>query len=156
MAKPLESLIILKGVLGGLALGGLGIFLPYVMFSGEHQLSLIMTTWQEMGLALLLLTGLIKLILGAFCLVMGWRGGNIFPTIFSGVAIGYALALIFPIDPIFSVAVVTASLTSCVMRKPLAVILLLLIFFPLNTMVPLSFGAVLGGVIPLPKWIRPV
>ncbi len=155
LAKPLNSFIVLKGILGGLVLGGVGIFLPYVMFSGEHQLALIMTTWQEMGLVLLLLTGLLKLILGVFCLEMGWRGGHIFPTIFSGVAIGYAFALIFPIDPIFSVAIITATLTASVMRKPLTVILLLLIFFPLNTMIPLSLGAVLGGVMPIPGWLRP-
>lgn len=155
VARPLEKFVVLKGVFGGVILGGLGIFLPYVMFSGEHQLGLIMNTWQEMGLVLLLLTGIVKLILGVFCLEMGWRGGNIFPTIFSGVSIGYAFALLFPIDPIFCVAIVTSALTASVMRKPLAVILLLLIFFPLNTMIPLSFGAVMGGVIPIPKWMMP-
>ena len=83
---------------------------------------------------------------------MGWRGGNIFPTIFSGVVIGYACALILPIDPIFCVAVVTAALTATVMRKPMAVILLLLICFPINGIIPMTIGAVIGGAIPLPKW----
>ncbi len=154
-SKPLEAFIVLKAILGGLVLGGVGIFLPYVMFSGEHQLSSVMASWQEIGLVVLLLTGVMKLMVGAFCLEMGWRGGNIFPTIFSGVALGYAFALVFPVDPIFCVAVITSALTASVMRKPLAVILLLLIFFPLNTMIPLSLGAVIGGVVPLPKGIRP-
>ncbi|MCG2729384.1 MAG: chloride channel protein [Acetobacterium sp.] len=151
--KPLAKNIVTRGIIGGIILGAVGIFLPYTMFSGEHEMVEVMNAWQGMGFAVLLLTGTIKLLMGNICHEMGWRGGNIFPTIFSGVSIGYACALLLPIDPIFCVAVVTAALTATVMRKPLAVILLLLICFPINGIIPMTIGAVIGGAIPIPKWI---
>ena len=115
-------------------------------------MTMVMDSWESMGFAVLLLTGILKLFIGNICAQMGWRGGNIFPTIFSGVVIGYACALMLPIDPIFCVAVVTAALTATVMRKPMAVILLLLICFPVNGIIPMTIGAVIGGAMPLPKW----
>lgn len=153
VVKPLAQNIVVRGILGGVILGGVGIFLPYTMFSGEHEMVEVMNSWPTLGFAVLLLTGIVKLLMGNICHEMGWRGGNIFPTIFSGVSIGYACALVLPIDPIFCVAVVTAALTATVMRKPLAVILLLLICFPINGIIPMTIGAVIGGAIPEPKWI---
>ena len=150
--SPLKRYTVLKAILGGIILGGAGMLLPYTMFAGEHQMTMVMDSWESMGFAVLLLTGILKLFIGNICAQMGWRGGNIFPTIFSGVVIGYACALILPIDPIFCVAVVTAALTATVMRKPMAVILLLLICFPINGIIPMTIGAVIGGAIPLPKW----
>ncbi|WP_242825086.1 chloride channel protein [Acetobacterium woodii] len=151
--KPLQKNIILKGIIGGVILGVVGMILPYTMFSGERQMTEVMNSWQGMGFVVLFITGIVKLLMGSVCHQMGWRGGKIFPTIFSGVAIGYAFALVLPIDSIFCVAIVTAALTATVMRKPLAVILLLLICFPINGIVPMTIGAVIGGAIPVPEWI---
>jgi len=152
IVRPLNKYIVLKTILGGIILGGVGIFLPYTMFAGEQQMTVVMNSWQSMGFGVLLLTGVVKLLMGNICAEMGWRGGNIFPTIFSGVAIGYACALVIPIDPVFCVAVVTAALTATIMRKPMAVIFLLLICFPINGIIPMTIGAVIGAAIPLPKW----
>lgn len=151
LAFPLRKLLIPRAMLAGLILGGIGILLPYTMFSGEHQMSLIMQDWQTMGFWLLIGTGIVKLWISNVCLEMGWRGGNIFPVIFSGVCIGYAFALILPVDPVFCVAVVSAAVTTAVLRKPLAVVLLLLICFPISSIIPMIIGAVIGGVMPIPK-----
>jgi H+/Cl- antiporter ClcA len=152
--RPIKNFIIIKAIIAGIILGGVGIVLPYTMFAGEHQMVEIMNTWQAMGFWLLFLTGVIKLFIGNVCVEMGWRGGNIFPTIFSGVTIGYALATFLPVDPIFCVAVVTTALTTAVMRKPIAVIILLLICFPMNGIIPMCIGAVIGGAIPIPKLLK--
>lgn len=154
--RPLKQYIVLRAILAGIILGGVGILLPYTMFSGEHQLADIMMTWEGMGFGLLLITGIVKLFIGNICLEMGWRGGNIFPIVFSGVSIGYALATFLPIDPIFCVAVVTTALTSAVLRKPLAVVLLLLICFPINSILPMCVGAFIGGAVPIPEFLKPV
>lgn len=153
--RPLKKYLVLRAILGGMILGGVGILLPYTMFSGEQQLAGIMTTWQGMSVGLLLITGIVKLLMGNICLEMGWRGGNIFPVIFSGVSIGYAFATFLPIDPIFCVAVVTTALTSAILRKPLAVVLLLLICFPINSIIPMCVGAFIGGAVPIPKFLKP-
>lgn len=151
--RPLKDKIIVKAVLAGIILGGVGILLPYTMFSGEHQMEELMHGWETIGVALLFVTAIVKLVITNICLEMGWRGGHIFPVIFAGTAIGYAFAILLPIDPIFCVAVVTAALTSTILRKPLAVILLLLIMFPVNAIIPMVIGAVIGGAIPIPKFI---
>ncbi|WKY45606.1 chloride channel protein [Eubacteriaceae bacterium ES2] len=148
LVKPFERQIILKAIVGGVLLGAFGIFLPYTMFAGEHQMKEIMGIWQSMGSLVLLLTGFLKLLVGIICKEFGWRGGKIFPTIFSGVCIGYALAPFLPVDPIFAVAIVTASLTGFILKKPLAVVLLLMICFPVNGLIPVTFGAVVGGAFP--------
>lgn len=154
--RPIKNYIVLNAVLAGVILGGVGIILPYTMFSGEHQMTELMTTWQNMGFVLLFVTGIVKLLIGNICIEMGWRGGHIFPVIFSGAAIGYAIAIFLPIDPIFCVAVVTAALTSAILRKPLAVVLLLLLCFPINGIIPMTIGAFIGGAIPVPKFLREI
>ncbi|MGL4606988.1 MAG: chloride channel protein [Eubacteriaceae bacterium] len=155
-AYPLRKKLVLRAMICGLILGLIGIVLPFTMFSGEHQMTEIMNVWQDMGFFLLLITGIMKLFIGNVCIEMGWRGGNIFPVIFAGVSLGYAFATFIPIDPVFCVAVVTAALASAIMRKPLAVILLLLICFPINGIIPMSIGAVIGGAIPIPKFLGKV
>ena len=77
---------------------------------------------------ILLLSGILKLCITAVCLNTGWRGGHIFPIIFSGSSIGYAVASILPIDPVASVAIVTTAISSYALRKPIAITLLLLMF----------------------------
>lgn len=64
---------------------------------------------------------------------MGWRGGHFFPVIFSGVSLGYGLAILTGADPVFCVAVCTASIMGVVMRQPVMVVGLLLMRFPLRT-----------------------
>ena len=96
--NPLKPYPIAKAVIGGVILGGTGIFLPYTMFAGESQMAIVMAEWQNMAVAVLFLTGFIKLIIGNICWHSGWRGGNIFPVIFSGVCLGYALATVTGVD----------------------------------------------------------
>jgi H+/Cl- antiporter ClcA len=152
---PIKNRVVIRSVVGGLILGGVGILLPLTMFSGEHEMKGLMAEWQSIGVVLLFVTAIVKLLMTNVCLEMGWRGGHIFPVIFSGASIGYAFAMLLPIDPIFCVAVVTAALTSAILRKPLAVILLLLILFPLSAMIPMAIGAAVGGAIPIPKSLNP-
>lgn len=149
---PFKNKVVVKAVLAGVVLGGMGMLLPYTLFSGEHQMEGLIDGWKTVGVALLFVTAVAKLLITNVCLEMGWRGGHIFPVIFAGSAIGYALAILLPIDPIFCVAVVTAALTSAILRKPLAVILLLLIMFPVSAVIPMAIGAVIGGATPIPKF----
>lgn len=152
--RSFKNKVITKAVMAGIILGGVGILLPATMFSGEHQMTELIHGWQGIGVTLLFTTAIVKLLITNVCLEMGWRGGHIFPVIFSGAAIGYAFASLLPIDPTFCVAVVAAALTGAVLRKPLAVILLLLIMFPISAIIPMAIGAVIGGAIPVPKFAR--
>lgn len=160
LAHRLAAPLVRKGrtvtlaVVGGLVLGLCGVLLPYSMFAGEHQMTQIMGEWQIMGVGLLIATCFVKLLLTNLCLASGWKGGNIFPVIFSGISLGYAMAILgsgLGLSPHYCVAIVSAALTGTVMRKPVAVALLLLLCFPLNALLPMLAAAFIGGAIPLPK-----
>ncbi|HFJ9441023.1 MULTISPECIES: chloride channel protein [Bacillus] len=151
LIHPLKEYKLALGIIGGILLGITGTFLPYTLFSGEHQLKDLVLEWSHLSFWVLLLSGILKLCITAVCLNTGWRGGHIFPIIFAGSSIGYAIASIIPIDPIASVAIVTTAISSYALRKPIAITLLLLMFFPLNLLLPMLGAAAIGNAFPLPK-----
>ncbi|MFV8518437.1 chloride channel protein [Bacillus sp. SBS7] len=151
LLHPLKEYKLSLGIIGGILLGITGTFLPYTLFSGEHQLKDLVVEWSNLSFWVLLLSGIFKLCITAVCLNTGWRGGHIFPIIFAGSSIGYAIASIIPIDPIASVAIVTTAISSYALRKPIAITLLLLMFFPLNLLLPMLGAAAIGNAFPLPK-----
>ncbi|RAP51047.1 MAG: hypothetical protein BZ133_03880 [Methanosphaera sp. SHI613] len=127
---------ILKGVIGGLILGISGSLLPLTMFSGEHQIHMLLESGVQIGVLILIATSITKILLTNICIETGLKGGHFFPMIFSGVAMGYAMSIIMNIDPIVSMSVVTTALLANILKKPIAVVLLLMILFPVN-MIPL-------------------
>jgi H+/Cl- antiporter ClcA len=135
-------------MLAGLCLAIIGIVFPWTMFSGEHQMGELMEVWQSESEVSLILTTVMKLILVNLCINLGWKGGSIFPIIFSGVSLGYAVAMIIGIQPVFAVAVATATLCGYIMRKPVMVIGVLLLCFPVTIIIPMTAAAYLGSVIP--------
>ncbi|GGE61967.1 chloride channel protein [Priestia taiwanensis] len=146
---PFQRHKVALGILGGILLGVAGTFLPYTLFSGEHELKELVHDWSSLSFSLLFLSGVFKLFITAVCLSTGWRGGHIFPLIFSGACIGYALSIVVHIDPIASVAFVTTALLAYAMQKPIAVTLLLLMFFPINLLLPMLGAAVIGNAFPV-------
>lgn len=148
LAHPLSKHKLLRAVIGGIVLGSLGCLLPMVMFSGEHQMGELQVSWFTYAPLLLFLTGFLKLFAIQFCFATGWKGGPFFPLIFCGVSLGYAAAGQFGIDPTFACALVCGTLLAVVMRQTLAVIVLLLMCFPLTAAVPLTVAAVVGSAAP--------
>ncbi|MCQ4636006.1 chloride channel protein [Anaerovorax odorimutans] len=140
---------IISCMLAGLFLAALGTLFPWTMFSGEHEMSEMMEVWQQQSFAVLFLTALVKLILINLCVNLGWRGGNIFPVIFSGVCMGFAMAMITGAEPVFAVAVCVSALCGYIMRKPLTVIGVLLLCFPITIIIPMAAAAYAGSVVPV-------
>ncbi|MDV0447268.1 putative ion-transport protein YfeO [Methanosarcinaceae archaeon Ag5] len=151
--KPVLKYKILLAVVGGIALGAIGILLPYTMFSGEKQIGEMAMNWTMLTTAVLLLTVIGKLFITRFCIMTGWRGGQIFPVIFSGIVLGYVIASVFPIDPIFCAAIVSVSLTTVILRKPAAVVILFIIIFPIGYIIPLAAASIISNFIPVPKFL---
>jgi H+/Cl- antiporter ClcA len=150
IVHPFQQHKLALGIIGGILLGVVGTFLPYTLFSGEHELKELVHDWSSLSFGVLFLSGVFKLFITAVCLSTGWRGGHIFPLIFSGASIGYALSIVVHIDPIVSVAFVTTALLAYAMQKPIAVTLLLLMFFPINLLLPMLGAAVIGNAFPIP------
>lgn len=141
-------------MLAGFFLAGLGTLFPWTMFSGEHEMRELMGVWQQQSFTELFLTALIKLLLICLCVNLGWRGGNIFPIIFSGVSLGYAFALLTGIEPVFPVAVCAAALCGYIMRKPLTVTAVLLLCFPVTVILPMAAAAYAGSLVPVFQILR--
>ncbi|MBQ2925984.1 MAG: chloride channel protein [Ruminiclostridium sp.] len=143
--------ILVSTLLGGLILGVMGTVLPLTMFSGEHQIHTLTETYLDFAPWVLILTGGAKLLLTNVCIQAGWRGGHFFPVIFCGISIGYGVAMLSGLNIAFCLGVVTASLLGVIMRKPLAVTLLLLLCFPARVIPWLFIGAYVGSLVPLGK-----
>lgn len=147
---------ILKALLAGVILGALGCVLPYTMFAGETQAEQLELVWVDMGAVALILTAILKPFTLQFCLNLGWRGGKFFPMIFSGISLGYGMALLTGADPTFCLCACTAGTLGAMMRQPLMAILLLFMCFPVRGVVVMFVSALVGSLIPVPKaWQNP-
>ena len=151
LSARLGDRVVVKAVVAGAILGVLGIFLPFTLFAGEAQTEMLAQQWTALGAGALLATGFLKVLASQVCLGLGWRGGHFFPLIFSGIAIGYAAAGLFDIDPVFALSVSTAALLGATMRQPLMVALLLILCFPAKAVVFVLAAACLGAAVPVPK-----
>ena len=142
---------ILKPVIAGVLMGAVAVFFPLVLFPGEAQSHELMGTWESWTVLALLGTAFFKAAITPLCLRMGWMGGAFFPSIFSGVACGYGLALLTGADPMLMVTVVTSAYLSGVTRKPLLSVAILALCFPLTGLLWSGLAAVVGGALPLPR-----
>ena len=145
---------VLKAVIAGLLLGAVGFFLPFTMFAGEMQAEELNGVWMELGVTVLLATGFLKVLVTSMCINYGWRGGQFFPLIFSGISIGYGMALVTGADPVFCLCVVTAALLGTALRKPVMATLLLFLCFPVQGVLFMLIAAFIGSKIPMPAFVR--
>ena len=152
--KNLGDNFILKGVVGGLILGIIGTLLPLTMFSGEEQIYLLLDAGVQLGLIVLILTSVLKIALTNICIETGLKGGHFFPLIFSGTSMGYALGILFNMDPIISMSIVTTSFMAGILRKPIAVVLLLMIIFPVNLIPLMLVSAVIPCLFETPEFLE--
>ena len=107
-----------------------------------------------MGVIVLLLTAIVKLFITNVCISFGLKGGHFFPNIFSGICLGYAIALIIGINPVFCVCVITTALMAYLIKKPVAVVLLLMICFPVQAIPVMLLASAIGSFIKLPKFSK--
>lgn len=143
--------VIVKPALAGLVLGALGVALPFVLFAGEAQTEELSLTWTTIGAGLLIATGFVKVFATQLCLNMGWRGGHFFPIIFAGIAIGYGMAALTGVDPVFALCAVTGALIGTVMRQPIMTMVLLFLVFPVAGAPVLLVAAAIGSIVPVPS-----
>lgn len=149
-----KNLVVLSTVTGALILGIVGTYFPDVMFSGESQMETLSETYLTYSPYMLIVIGVLKLLITNVCIKSGWRGGHFFPVIFAGVSAGFGIGMILQISPVFAAVVVTAALMGCIMRKPIAVVLLLMLCFPAKSVVWMLVGACLAAYIPLPGVLK--
>ena len=125
--------------------------LPYVLFPGEVQSEELMQSWTTWTALALLCTGLLKAVVTPMCLNMGWIGGNFFPSIFAGVAAGYGLSMITGADPMLMVTVTATAFLAGVIRKPVLVLAVLFLCFPVAGLFWMGLAAIIGAALPIPR-----
>lgn len=156
LAAMVERFTVLKPLIAGVIIGCIAVVLPNVLFCGEEQGFEIQQNWQAAGVAVLLGTGLVKVAATSLCLNMGWHGGNFFPNIYAGISAGYGMALLTGADPMLCVTVVTSAYLGGMLRRPLLVLALLILCFPLRSIVWMGLACVIGSVLPLPSALQPM
>ncbi|MBR2742368.1 MAG: chloride channel protein [Clostridia bacterium] len=140
---------VLRETICGAVIGVMGIFAPMVLFSGEEQMAELIggpgsfVPWILIGISLL------KLVMTAFCVRFGMKGGHFFPLIFACTCMGIGLSgLLFPgaaEHAVFAAGVVTAATLGAQLKKPLAVTVLMLLCFPVRMLLWLFVAAAIGG-----------
>ena len=120
LMQPLKERLVLRGLIGGLGMGIIGVLLPLTLFSGEEQTVELIQKASEIGFVMLILLAFGKLLATSLLLATGWKGGYVFPIMFAGVALGMACEYLFPGVPIaVNVAAVLAGALVAALRAPL-------------------------------------
>lgn len=151
LEQKFKKYTIIRGSVGGLLLGISGTILPLTMFSGEHQMGVVISEAETIGAVMLIVIAVVKLLLTNICIDSGLKGGHFFPIIFCGISIGCAMSLILGIDIVFSASIVTTALVGHTLKKPLATVLLLMIVFPVKLIPIMLFTAIAAKFIETPK-----
>lgn len=151
IGRKLLQYRVISCMAAGAIVAATGYFLPLTMFSGEHQMGEMIENWHEISAAVLIASAIGKIFLVNVCISLGWKGGNIFPLIFSGVAVGYAVASVVGMEGTIAVAVTVAALYAYIMRKPLTVTCVLLLCFPIVYAVPIFAAAFITSKVPVPN-----
>lgn len=144
--KPLHKRRYISAPIGGLALGLLACISPLILFSGHEGIRDLVsdyTTYTALGLIAL---GLMKGVIASLCLATGWKGGQFFPSMFAGAAVGLGVTLFIPVlSPMLGLAVGLSGALGVLLKKPAAAIALSVFFFPLSLWPAVAVGAFIGA-----------
>ncbi|WP_275443132.1 chloride channel protein [Petralouisia muris] len=149
-----------KETVGGLCLGVMGMTAPILMFSGEEAMGELIADYNMYLPLTLAAIAFLKVLLTNICIQTGLKGGHFFPVIFAGVCLGYAAAMIVfgngAGHGVFAAATVTAALLGAIMKKPLAVTVLLFLCFPVRLFLWIFLAAAAGSFLAGNKEKSPV
>lgn len=123
--RPLDSRPVLRGVVGGLAVGAIAFALPLTLFSGQTTLPIILDDFEAFGMVMLVTLALFKAAALGISLGAGFYGGPIFPMFFIGATLGIAVHLLIPAIPLaVAVGSIMAALGAAVALLPLSMAVL--------------------------------
>jgi H+/Cl- antiporter ClcA len=146
LMAPLSGRPVVRGLLGGVGLGLAGTAVPIVLFSGQTEFQTVLVEGAGLGAAMLLTLVVVKILASTWCLATVFKGGPIFPLIFSGGTLGMAVATLLPAVPLtLAITAVMAGMISCILKSPVAVIVLLvLIFLQPGVVLPIIIATLVG------------
>jgi H+/Cl- antiporter ClcA len=140
--------LVLRGLIGGLGMGIIGAIWPLTLFSGESETADLIAHAAEIGVVMLIVLGLVKLFATSLLLATGWKGGYIFPIMFTSVALGLALDLLFPSVPVaVAVAATMAGALVAALRAPLFAALFTLVLVQKETAAVIAVAVVASALL---------
>lgn len=132
-------------VIGGAMFGLLAMAFPILRFSGHHEIEPMLAWAGGVGMAVLLLLGVLKVLALSICLSTGWLGGAMFPLIFAGAAAGAAALAVIPgMEVSVAIAAGMGAATAAGLGRPIAAVLIMLFIVDPALFGPLCVGALFG------------
>ena len=148
LLQPMKAHVVLRGLLGGLAMGLIGALLPLTLFSGEEQTADLITHAAELGVVMLIVLAIAKLFATSLLLATGWKGGYIFPIMFASVALGLAVNLVLPGIPVaVAVAATMAGALVAALKAPLFAALFTLALVQIETSAAVAVAVVVAALL---------
>lgn len=126
------SLPIIKGLIGGLLLVAGSLLSNDVLFSGEFTIQPFAEHAYHLAPLFLIALGLTKALISNVGFALGWRGGTIFPAIFSSLSMGTALAQLLGTMPRLTVTIFVAVAITTIIRQPLLTVVLMALLCPIQ------------------------
>lgn len=143
--------VIVSEVIAGLILGIVACILPVVQFSGEEALGELIEGFAHYAAPAMIGIAFLKVFMTNLCIQFGLKGGHFFPLIFGAAALGYGISLLlFPGEAahaVFAAAIVTAGTLGTTLKKPLAVSMLMLLCFPVGSLLWIVPAAALASFV---------
>ncbi|MBM2822071.1 MAG: ion channel protein [Thermoleophilia bacterium] len=145
---PIAGRTVLKATLGGIGIGVIALVAgEETLFSGEHELEVLLDHPEAYGAGALLLILGGKVLAFALCLETGFRGGRIFPVLFIGSTVGFITTDVFERVPLaVAVGCGMAGAAVAIMRLPVFVAVLVA-FFASPVLIPLIVLASVVGYV---------
>lgn len=146
--QPMKGHVVLRGLLGGLALGIIGALLPLTLFSGEAETADLIANAAQIGVLMLIVLGLAKLLATSLLLATGWKGGYIFPLMFISVALGMAVNLVAPGIPVaVAVSATMAGALVAALKAPLFAALFTLVLVQKETAAVIAVAVAISALL---------
>lgn len=135
LVAPLNKQPVVRGTVGGVVLGLLGMALPITLFLGTEGLTTVTEDAAEIGVALLIVFAIAKIFALSGALSFGMIGGPIFPLLFVGGTVGSLINLIFPQIPLgLAVGCMVAAVPAVIVPIPITMGLLAMLIVGLSPM----------------------
>ena len=133
---------------GSALLAGLLAAVPLLRFSGHAEMPQLLTLVDSGAWLALAGLALLKALATALSLSAGWPGGEFFPLAFAGASAGLlTLALLPGTDPGTALAAGMVASTTIAVKKPLAIVLIMVFMLPGTALGPLLVAALLAGLL---------
>lgn len=141
----------IKPAIAGFVVGVIGVFLPYVLGSGNLSVDLLLAN--KISLSLVIVIFIVKFLLTPFCFGSGAAGGIFLPMLMLGAFLGYIVAFIFNnlgfnVDPVLISMIGMGAFLSAVARTPItAVVMVFEMTSEYSHILPIMLSAAIADLI---------